>query len=194
MTGGKAVVALAALALMLALASPSWGRDDDDAPAAGPTQKPQLRSPEVNAARAVGEDELEGPSIFEGVPALNPIDAARDRLRAAGVSLYGVYLGDPYGVLSGGVRRGGTYSGRLDVEGGFRCHQAVRPAGGHLSRQHVPDPRRGSLSSTHIGNILSINRHRRAAQHAPLRGLVRAALRQARVAPSRPAGASMSSS
>ncbi len=156
MTGGKAVVALAALALMLALASPSWGRDDDDAPAAGPTQKPQLRSPEVNAARAVGEDELEGPSIFEGVPALNPIDAARDRLRAAGVSLYGVYLGDPYGVLSGGVRRGGTYSGRLDVEADFDATKLFGLPGAtlhaNLFQIHGED-----LSSTHIGNILSIN-------------------------------------
>ncbi len=145
------------LALTLALAFPAFGRDDDDAPsAAGPTQKPQLRSPQVNAARAIGDDELEGPSIFEGVPALNPIDDARDRLRAAGVSLYGVYLGDPYGLLSGGLKRGGTYSGRLDVEADFDATKLFGLPGAtlhaNLFQIHGED-----LSATRIGNFLSIN-------------------------------------
>ena len=142
-----------ACALVLAPAAPSFADDDD---AAGPTQKPQLRSPQVNAAHAIGDDELEGPSIFEGVPALNPIDAARDRLRATGVSLYGVYLGDPYGVLSGGQKRGGTYSGRLDVEADFDAGKLLGLRGlivhANMFQIHGED-----LSASHIGNILSIN-------------------------------------
>ena len=143
------------MASCLVFAGAAQARDDDSA-AAGPTQKPQLRSPEVNAARAIGDDELEGPSIFEGVPALNPIDAARDRLRAAGVSLYGVYLGDPYRVLSGGLSRGGTYSGRLDVEADFDMTRLFGLPGAtvhaNMFQIHGED-----LSSTRIGNILSIN-------------------------------------
>ena len=156
MTAGS-TASFAALAMFLALASPALGRDDDDAPsAAGPTQKPQLRSPQVNAARAIGDDELEGPSIFEGVPALNPIDAARDRLRAAGVSLYGVYLGDPYRLLSGGLKPGATYSGRLDVEADIDATKLFGLPGmtlhANMFQIHGED-----LSGTRIGNLLSIN-------------------------------------
>ena len=143
------------LACWMVSPSPTLARDDDDA-AAGPTQKPQLRSPQVNAARAIGNDEVDGPSILEGVAVLNPIDGARDRLRAAGVSLYGVYLGDPYGVLSGGLRRGGTYSGRLDVEADFDMTRLFGLPGASIHANtfqiHGED-----LSATHIGNILSIN-------------------------------------
>ncbi len=90
------------------------------------------------------------------MPALNPIDDARDRLRAAGVSLYGVYLGDPYGLLSGGLKRGGTYSGRLDVEADFDATKLFGLPGAtlhaNLFRIHGED-----LSATRIGNFLSIN-------------------------------------
>ena len=104
-----------ALAALLILAGQAFA-DSDDGPAPT-TQKPQLRSPTVNAARAIGLDEVEGPTILEGIKALNPIDAARDDLRDIdGFYFHGVYLGDPYANLSGGLRRGSTYSGRLDVE------------------------------------------------------------------------------
>lgn len=151
-------LALAALASGLALVAPALGRDDDDTPpASGQNQKPQLRSPQVNAARAIGDDELEGPSIFEGVPALNPIDAARDRLRAAGVSLYGVYLGDPYGVMAGGLRRGATYSGRLDVEADFDVTKLTGIPGGATLHANMFQIHGEDLSMSRIGNILSIN-------------------------------------
>lgn len=151
------LLALAA-ACVVTLASPAFGYDDDDAPsAAGPKQKPQLRSPQVNAARAIGDDELEGPSIFEGVPPLNPIDDARDRLRAAGISLYGVYLGDPYRVLTGGLGRGATYSGRLDVEADFDVTKLTGVPGGAIVHANLFQIHGRDLSLARIGNILSIN-------------------------------------
>ena len=147
---------LAAAIWIVAATGPALGRDDDDAPAAGPTQKPQLRSPQVNAARAIGDDEVEGPSIFEGLPALNPVDDARDRLRVAGLSLYGVYVGDPYGLLSGGLRRGGTYSGRLDIEADLDAAKVFGLPGAtlhaNLFQIHGED-----LSNTRVGNFLSID-------------------------------------
>lgn len=144
----------AGLAAILIAATAARGEDDGFRAA---TRKPQLRSPTVNAARAIGEDEVEGPTIFEGIKALNPIDAVRDDLRDDhGVYLHGVYLGDPYGNLGGGLKRGTTFSGRLDVELDVNMEKAAGLGGGafhaNMFEIHGHD-----LSANDIGNFLSIN-------------------------------------
>jgi len=155
MNRAKRSLAWSALLLGALLSVPAWA-DNDDQPA-GSTQKPQFRSPEVNAKRAIGDDEVEGPTIFEGIPALNPIDDARDRLRDRyGIYLHGEYIGDPYGDLAGGVRRGSTYSGRLDVQLDVNAEKVLGLKGGTLHANmfqiHGTD-----LSTSHVGNFLSID-------------------------------------
>ena len=143
-------------ALALVCVVTSARADDDDHPR-GATSLPQSRSPEVNAKRAIGDDEAEGASILEGIPALNGLDDARDRLRDAyGVYLHGVYLGDPYGNLGGGLKRGVTYSGRLDVQLDVDAAKTAGIKGGTLHANmfgiHGSD-----LSKGFVGNFLSIN-------------------------------------
>jgi porin len=129
--------------------------DDDDRPRSN--SLPQSRSPEVNAKRAIGDDEAEGPTIIEGIPALNPIDAMRDTLRDTyGVYLHGAYLGDPYGNLSGGLKRGTTYSGRLDVELDVDTGKVAGLKGGTL-HANMFQIAGSDLSKNFVGNILSIN-------------------------------------
>ena len=128
--------------------------DSDDAPA---TQKPQNRPAAVNAARAVGNDEVEGPSIFEGVPALNPIDAARDALRDRyGFYLHGQYLADPYADVAGGQRRGGAYAGRLDVQLDIDAAKVAGLAGTtvHANMFEIAG---ADISKSFVGNFLSSN-------------------------------------
>ena len=130
--------------------------DDDDRPH-GATSLPQSLSPEVNAKRAIGDDEADGASILEGIPALNWLDEARDRLRDTyGFYLHGNYIGDPFGNLGGGLKRGFTYSGRLDVQLDIDAGKAAGIKGGTLHANmfgiHGSD-----LSKDFIGNILSIN-------------------------------------
>lgn len=149
---GAACLALAMLGALSAAAH----ADSDDGPAPV-TQKPQLRSPQENAARAIGLDEVEGPTIFEGIKALNPIDAARDDLRdIQGLYLHGVYLGDPYGNLGGGLKRGTTFSGRLDLELDVDTAKAAGLAGGtiHANMFQIEGH---DLSAHDVGNFLSIN-------------------------------------
>lgn len=129
--------------------------DSDDGPAA--TQKPQSRPAAVNAARAVGNDEVEGPSIFEGVPALNPIDAARDVLRDRyGVYLHGQYLADPYADVAGGMRRGGAFAGRLDVELDIDAEKVAGLAATtvHANMFQIVG---ADISKSFVGNLLSSN-------------------------------------
>ena len=147
------IVVLAALTLA------SWAQtahaDDDDRPKAN--SLPQSRSPEVNAKRAIGDDETEGPTIIEGITALNPIDAMRDTLRDTyGVYLHGAYIGDPYGNLSGGLKRGTTYSGRLDVELDIDTAKVAGLTGGTL-HANMFQISGSDLSKNFVGNILSIN-------------------------------------
>ena len=130
--------------------------DDDDARAAT-TEKPQNRPAAVNAARAVGADEIDGPSILEGIPALNPIDVARDLLRDRyGIYLHGQYLSDPYADLSGGMRRGGTYAGRLDVQLDVDASKVADISGGALHANMFQIQGR-DISRVFIGNFLSSN-------------------------------------
>lgn len=141
--------------LTVALAAPSARAEDDDAD--GVRQKPQQRSPAANFRQVIGADEVDGPSIFEGIPALNPIDAFRDRLRDRfGVYLHGAYVGDPYGDLGGGMRRGATFSGRLDVEVDIDTAKTIGVPNGtvhaNMFQIHGRD-----LSRDFVGNFLTSN-------------------------------------
>ena len=109
------------------------------------------------AQRGIGDDEAEGPTILEGIPALNGLDDARDKLRDTyGIYLHGVYLGDPYANLAGGLKRGVTYSGRLDVELDVDAGKVAGIKGGTLHANmfgiHGSD-----ISKGFVGNFLSIN-------------------------------------
>ena len=128
---------------------------DDPAPAQ--TEKPQQRAAEVNAKQAVGEDEIDGPTILEGVPGLNWLDDLRDRLRDdRGVYFHGSYIGDPYANLAGGLRRGATYSGRLDAELDIDAGKLLGIPGGAL-HANVYQIHGVDLSQNFIGNFLSTN-------------------------------------
>ena len=132
-------------------------RADADDPPASATQRPQSRTATVNAARAVGNDEVEGPSIFEGITALNPIDAARDDLRQRlGIYLHGQYIGDPYGDLAGGMRRGAVYAGRLDLQLDVDTKTLAGLDGGTLHANMFEIQGR-DISVVRIGNLLSSN-------------------------------------
>lgn len=145
---------LAACLVASSLLSPARADSDDGAPT---TQKPQNRPAAVNAARAVGNDEVEGPSIFEGVPALNPLDAARDALRDRyGIYLHGQYLADPYADVAGGLRRGGAYAGRLDVQLDVDAAKVAGLAGTTL-HANMFEIAGVDISKTFVGNLLSSN-------------------------------------
>ena len=129
--------------------------DSDDAPSR--TQKPQSRAPSVNAAEATGADEVDGPTIFEGVPGLGPLDHARDVLRDTyGVYLHGNYFGDPYADLGGGMRRGTAYAGRLDLQMDIDAEKIVGAKDLTLHANMYAIQGR-DLSKTFIGNVLSTN-------------------------------------
>ena len=128
--------------------------DSDDAPAS--TQKPQTRSAPANAARAIGADEIDGPTIFEGIPSLAPIDDLRDRLRDTyGLYLHGNYIGDPYGDIGGGVRRGAAYAGRLDLQLDVDADKVAHLTGTtlHANAYQI----HGRDLTNDIGNLLSSN-------------------------------------
>ena len=151
---GRIIVCLALTVPLVAPAAAS--ADTDDGPPSA-VEKPQDRPPSVNAARALGADEIQGPSIFEGVPALNPIDTARDVLRDRyGIYLYGQYLGDPYADVAGGMRRGGTYAGRLDVQLNVDMKTIAGIDGGTLHANMYQIQGR-DISRVFIGNLLSSN-------------------------------------
>ncbi len=152
-----AVATIAALAAVLALTTSTGTAKADSDDGALARQRPQNLPSSVNAARAVGNDEVEGPSIFEGIPSLNPIDAVRDYLRYRyGVYLHGQYIGDPYADVSGGMKRGATYAGRLDVQLDVDTKTALGLDGGSLHANMFQIHGR-DISSTHIGNFLSSN-------------------------------------
>ena len=144
------------LVLVLATGAGTVRADDDDRlPSA--TQRPQSRTAAVNAARAVGNDEIDGPSIFEGIAALNPIDAARDALRQRyGIYLHGQYVGDPYADLAGGMRRGAIYAGRLDLQLDVDTKTLAGLDGGALHANMFEIQGR-DISVVRIGNVLSSN-------------------------------------
>lgn len=143
------------VAAFIGLGIVSARADEDDAPQN--VQRPQNRSPVVNAGQAIGADEIEGPTIFESVPALNGIDHALDTLRDRyGFYFYGEYIGDPYGNLRGGLKRGFTYSGRLDVELSVQAAKIGLPAGGTF-HANLFQTHGGDLSRDDIGNFLSSN-------------------------------------
>ena len=135
---------------------------DDPAPAQ--TEKPQQRAAEVNAKQAVGEDEIDGPTILEGVPGLNWLDDLRDRLRDdRGVYFHGSYIGDPYANLAGGLRRGATYSGRLDAELDIDAGKLLGIPGGAL-HANVYQIHGVDLSQNFIGNFSRPTTSRRCRQ------------------------------
>ncbi len=107
-----AVSAAFAAGLIASTAAVARAGDDDDAA----RRTPQTRSPQTNAKSAIGDEDAQGPTIFDGVPAFSRLAETDRALQARGIHLYGVYLGDPYANLAGGLRRAGTYAGRLDVE------------------------------------------------------------------------------
>ena len=149
--GGLACVALAL--------TPGVGvaHADADDPPPSTTQRPQSQPASVNAARAIGNDEVEGPSIFEGIEALNPIDAARDRLRQRyGIYLHGQYFGDPYTDVAGGMRRGGIYAGRLDLQLDIDARTIAGLDGGALHANMYEIEGR-DISAVRVGNFLSSN-------------------------------------
>lgn len=147
-------VALAAAALQLA-AAPLMA--DDTTPWSPPAQKPQLQAATTNAKQAVGIDEIDGPTILEGIPALNGADTLRDTLRDRyGIYLHGSYLGDPYVNVSGGAKRGSTYSGRLDVEIDIDTAKTVGIPGGTL-HANIFQIHGHDLSQYYVENFLSIN-------------------------------------
>ena len=144
--------------LLLALV-PGAGaaRADADDPPPSATQRPQNLPAGVNAARAVGNDEVEGPSIFEGIEALNPIDAARDELRQrTGFYLHGQYMGDPYADVGGGMKRGVTYAGRLDLQLDVDGKTAFGLDGASM-HANMFAIQGSDISATRIGNLLSSN-------------------------------------
>ena len=155
--GIASALRIAAFATILALAAGATSAradSDDGAPA---RQRPQSLPASVNVARAIGNDEVEGPSIFEGIPSLNPIDAVRDYLRNRyGVYLHGQYIGDPYADAAGGMKRGATYAGRLDMQLDIDTKTALGVDGGSLHANMFQIHGR-DISSTHIGNFLSSN-------------------------------------
>ena len=135
------------------LASPHAQADSDD----GPKQKPQSRSPAVNAAQAIGADEIEGPTILEGLPILNGLDRARDTLRDTyGLYLYGNFVADPFANLDGGLGRGAAYAGRLDVNLDVNAEKTIGLAGGtlHANMFQISGL---DISKAFVGNVLSIN-------------------------------------
>jgi porin len=133
-------------------AAPAWADDEPD----GPTAKPQSQPGEANAARAVGDDDAIGPSILNSIPALAAIADARDRLAAKGVRLGALYLGDPYGDIAGGVRRGAAFAGRLDVQLDVDAEKVFGLTGGTLHANMFQIHGR-DLSKEYVGNFLSIN-------------------------------------
>ncbi len=148
-----AFVALLPIAVFLVTA-PALADSDDAVPAS--TQKPQSRSAAANIARATGADEIDGPTIFEGLPGLAGIDDLRDGLRDTyGIYLHGNYIGDPYGDAGGGVRRGAAYAGRLDlqldVDAGKMAHLPGTTLHANAYQIHGRD------LTNDIGNLLSSN-------------------------------------
>ena len=142
------------LALLLIGVAVGSARAEDDT-RDDATQKPQQQSAAANHREAVGLDEVDGPSVFEGISALNPVDAYRDLLRDRyGLYLHGAYVGDPYADIGGGMRRGATYSGRLDVEVDIDTAKTVGLPGGtvhaNMFQIHGRD-----LSRDFVGNFLT---------------------------------------
>ena len=151
--GSRARLICFAVATACLVSQPAHA-DSDDAPA---TQKPQNRPAAVNAARAIGDDEVDGPTIFEGIAALKPIDAARDALRDRyGVYLHGQYMGDSYGDVAGGARRGSAFAGRLDIQLDVDAKKVAGLDGttlhANMFQIHGVD-----ISQKFVGNLLSSN-------------------------------------
>ena len=146
---------LAAVALVLLVPVPSARADSDDTPSAS-KQKPQGRSATANAARAIGADEIDGPTIFEGIPSLSRVDDLRDALRDTyGIYLHGNYIGDPYGDIGGGLRRGAAYAGRLDLQVDV---DAAKVANLHGTTLHANAYQiHGRDLTSDVGNLLSSN-------------------------------------
>ena len=148
------LLAATLVASAILIAHPGPARADDDPPT---TQQPKLQSAETNAKQAIGADEVDGPTILEGIPALNGLDAVRDILRDRdGIYLHGEYLGDPYASTAGGLKRGATYSGRLDIELDLDTDKIAGLAGGTLHANMFQIHGR-DLSGYYIGNFLSID-------------------------------------
>lgn len=120
------------------------------------TQAPQSNRGVASVRPSAGDDDAVGPSLLDSVPALTPFGAMRDRLAAGGVRLGAIYLGDPYGDLSGGMRRGATFSGRLDVQLDVDAAATAGLQGGLLHANLFAIHGR-DLSATAVGNFLSIN-------------------------------------
>lgn len=131
------------------------GARADDAPSV--TQRPQDGTAGANAARAVGAPAVEGPTILDSIPALHPIDAVRDSLRDRyGIYFRGKYTGDPYADVSGGMRRGATYAGRLDVRLDVDAAKLAGIDGGTLHANMYQIHGR-DISKDFVGNLLSSN-------------------------------------
>lgn len=143
-----------ALALSAIPAGPSLAAADRDAD--GPTEAPQQNPGAPNTKQAVGDDDAAGPSILNSLPMLTGIGAARDALAEKGVRLSALYLADPYGDVAGGMRRGATFSGRLDVELDVDAAKIFGIPGGTLHANMFQIHGR-DLSKNYVGNFLSIN-------------------------------------
>ena len=126
--------------------------DDDDTS----RRVPQTRAPQTNARKAVGDDDAQAPTILDGVPAFSRLGELDRALQARGIHLYGVYLGDPYVNVAGGLRRQGTYAGRLDVELDANLEKLAGLADTSLHANMYQIHGR-DISRLAIGNLLSSN-------------------------------------
>ncbi|HEY0293538.1 MAG TPA: carbohydrate porin [Hansschlegelia sp.] len=100
------------------------------------------------------EDDEAGPSILDHVPAFAGVAAARDALADLGVLFSGFYFSDPRANLSGGVKRGTTYSGLLSLAVDLDADKLVGIEGGRLHANMFQIHGR-DVSERYVGNFMS---------------------------------------
>ncbi|MFJ5489149.1 carbohydrate porin, partial [Hansschlegelia beijingensis] len=107
-------------------------------------------------ARAEPDEDDQDPSILDSVAAFRDIAAARDALADRGFRFSGFYFSDVRGNLTGGMRRGVTYSGLLKLALDVDAEKVAGIEGGRLHVDMLQIHGR-DLSDDYIGNVLSVN-------------------------------------
>ena len=110
----------------------------------------------AGAARADADEDEQEPSILDSVAALKDIAEARDALAERGFRFSGFYFSDVRGNLTGGMRRGATYSGLLKLGVDVDAEKVAGIEGGRLHADMLQIHGR-DLSDEYIGNVLSVN-------------------------------------
>jgi porin len=99
------------------------------------------------------EEPFDNPSVL---PYLGADTASREKLAQAGIRWRAIYTGDLLGNVSGGVKRGATYGGRLEVGVQADLEKLVGWSGALFNVSAFAIHGRG-LSGDYVGNLLTVS-------------------------------------